>query len=132
MKQQGIKSFLDYINVWEVETVGCPHLFLTKVTALGFRAIIKSTLDILQYCTESLKMDYLLPARLTQEILEHYFGMIQQSKRPNVHPTPKNFLFIAHLMAIYNLVRSPNYGNCTPSTIIVLTKLADINKTTKQ
>ncbi|GAB6027110.1 hypothetical protein CHUAL_000033 [Chamberlinius hualienensis] len=35
----------------------------------------------------------------------------------------------ARLIAIYNLARSPKYGNCTPSTINVLAKLADINKT---
>ncbi|GAB6027103.1 hypothetical protein CHUAL_000028 [Chamberlinius hualienensis] len=75
-----VKDYIHIIeDVLEAETVGYPHLFLTKVTALGFRVTIKSTLDILQYCNE-FKMDYLLTARLTQDILEHYFELIWQWK----------------------------------------------------
>lgn len=37
------------------------------------------------------KVEYILPNRLNQDVLEHFFGAIRSKGGLNDHPTPKDF-----------------------------------------
>jgi hypothetical protein len=74
-QERALEDSLAYLDVWEC--CAEPNYFLTRSTALGLRAIINTTLDLLKYCTTVLGFKYLMTTRIKQDPLEHFFAQLR-------------------------------------------------------
>ncbi|XP_050065762.1 uncharacterized protein LOC126554770 [Aphis gossypii] len=73
---------------------------------------------------------YVLTAKLNQDCLEKFFGIIRQVAGPNDHPSTPTFLQLYRMLSVYSLIKPPKTGNCTifedNIPIITVTDLKDI------
>lgn len=76
-KHEMLLNFLTYLN--ECKNASGTKGFLTQNTATGLRVTIKSTLDLLEFLTDSVGFKYLMTSRLSQDTIENIFGIIRQS-----------------------------------------------------
>lgn len=81
---------------------------------------LSSVLSLLDYLTESVGFKYLMTSRLSQDPVEHLFGIVRQSSGCNSHPTPQQFVVTVNCLSFSNLAHSVSKGNCEPSVISAL------------
>ncbi|XP_049523804.1 uncharacterized protein LOC125945640 [Dermacentor silvarum] len=73
-----LHSFLALLTSWELHTKG-KQGFLSRSPATGLRVTLSSVLSLLDYLTESVGFKYLMTSRLSQDPVEHLFGIVRQS-----------------------------------------------------
>lgn len=118
-----LHSFLALLKSWELHTNG-KQGFLSQSTATGLRVTLSSVLSLLGYLSRSVGFKYLMTSRLSQDPVEHLFGIVLQSSGCNSHPTPQQFVVTVNCLSFSNLAHSVSKGNCEPS---VLSALLDAN-----
>lgn len=117
-KHTFLLDFLKYLNEWEITSTSNNGVgFLSSSTASGLRVTIKSTLDLLEFLTETEGYKYLMTSRLSQDVIENLFGIIRQSSGCNDHPTPDEFLITVQCLSFYNLAKPVKGGNCDEEII---------------
>ncbi|KAH6920170.1 hypothetical protein HPB50_028842 [Hyalomma asiaticum] len=109
MSVQTLKDFLDFMSCWERHANGAGG-FLSASTAVGLRVTISSTLALLDHLKKH-NFKYLMTARLSQDPLENFFGIVRQSCGSNDHPTPTQFLIVVNCLSFYNLAKAVSSGN---------------------
>lgn len=111
-----LNSFLTFLSEWERHTNG-QRGFLSQSTATGLRVTLSSTLSLLKYLTENVGFKYLMTSRLSQDPVEHLFGIVRQSSGCNTHPTPQQFIATVNCLSFSNLAHSVSRGNCEPAVL---------------
>ncbi|KAH8010153.1 hypothetical protein HPB51_025424 [Rhipicephalus microplus] len=114
-----LRSFQEYLSSWEDHTKGQKG-FLSQSTAAGLRVTVSSVLSLLQYLTEKLGYRYLMTSRVSQDPVEHVFGIVRQSSGCNTHPTPQQFISTINCLSFNNLAHSASKGNCEPAVLHAL------------
>lgn len=80
---KSIAKFLKFLDEWEnsSDNVG----FLSQSTAEGLRVTLASTLSLLTYVAEALKLKYLLIAQLSEDPIENLFGILRLGRMITLH-----------------------------------------------
>ncbi|CAL8136098.1 unnamed protein product [Orchesella dallaii] len=79
--------------------------FATKETVGALRVTVKSTLEIIVFLVNDLGFVYVLTAKLNQDYLEKFFGLIRASGGREDHPTITNSIQLYRLLTIYTLAK---------------------------
>ncbi|CAG7733877.1 unnamed protein product, partial [Allacma fusca] len=85
--------------------------FASKTTSEALKITIKSTLDLLDYFTSSVGFKYLLTAKLNQDYLEKFFGLIRSCGGDSDSPTATSFLQIYRLLSVHIPISKGLHGN---------------------
>ncbi|KAH7960875.1 hypothetical protein HPB49_024189 [Dermacentor silvarum] len=104
-----------WLDDWEEEVLrGDIHkdAFLTQSTADGLRVTLKSVRELSLYLLEHCGFKYVLTAKMNQDPLECFFGIIRQAGGQNEHPTFPTFLQLYRMLSLYSLLKPPRFGNC--------------------
>ncbi|KAE8739663.1 hypothetical protein FOCC_FOCC014840, partial [Frankliniella occidentalis] len=105
----------------------------SESTDIGLIVTLKATKEILKFLTEDCKYEYLMTARLNQDALERFFGLVRQSCGGNTHPEPRVFAQLFRLLSIYSLVKPLRGSNITGGEMLnTLLNLNDFREKTKQ
>jgi hypothetical protein len=115
-QERALEDSLAYLDVWEC--CAEPNYFLTRSTALGLRAIINTTLDLLKYCTTVLGFKYLMTTRIKQDPLEHFFAQLRGEGGANTNPETLQVVQIFKLLSLYSLVKPPKGSNFTGENLL--------------
>ncbi|KAL5245800.1 hypothetical protein ACI65C_013168, partial [Semiaphis heraclei] len=111
-----LKEAFEFINEWESNLKNQlinKDDFLTTTTADGLKITLKSTIDLIDYLLDDCNYKYVLTAKLNQDCLEKFFGIIRQVAGPNDHPSTPTFLQLYRMLSVYSLIKPPKSGNCT-------------------
>ncbi|KAH8036118.1 hypothetical protein HPB51_017929 [Rhipicephalus microplus] len=125
-----------WLDSWEQQVVsGEIHkdLFLTQSTAEGLRVTLKSVRELSIYLLKDCDFKYVLTAKMNQDPLERFFGIIRQAGGQNEHPTFPTFLQLYRMLSLYSLVKPPKFGNCTlpdkrQAAVVTLSDIREIYK----
>jgi hypothetical protein len=115
-QERVLEDFLTYLDLWEC--CAEPNYFLTRSTALGLRATINTTLDLLKYCTTVLGFKHLMTTRINQDPLEHFFGLLRAGGGANNNPETLQVAQIFRLLSLYSLVKPPKGSNVTGGNLL--------------
>ncbi|KAH6948621.1 hypothetical protein HPB50_025400 [Hyalomma asiaticum] len=110
-----MKESLQWLDDWERDLnsgVITKDMFLTASTAEGFRVSVLLTLDLAQYLLTECGFKYVLTAKFNQDPLERFFGKVRQAAGENDHPDMPTFLQLYRMLAVYNVLKPPKFGNC--------------------
>ncbi|KAL1437736.1 hypothetical protein MTO96_048602 [Rhipicephalus appendiculatus] len=116
---QKLRSFQEYLSSWENHTKGQKG-FLSQSTAAGLRVTVSSVLSLLEYLTEKQGYSFFMTSRVSQDPVEHIFGIVRQSSGCNTHPTPQQFIVTINCLSFNNLAHSVSKGNCEPAVLHAL------------
>lgn len=111
-----LNSFLSFLSEWERHTNG-QRGFLSQSTVTGLRVTLCSTLSLLKYLTQHIGFKYVMTSRVSQDPVEHLFGIVRQSSGCNTHPTPQQFIATVNCLSFSNLAHSVSRGNCEPAVL---------------
>ncbi|KAH7964173.1 hypothetical protein HPB51_027589 [Rhipicephalus microplus] len=131
-----LESASAWLDSWEQQVVsGEIHkdLFLTQSTAEGLRVTLKSVRELSIYLLKDCDFKYVLTAKMNQDPLERFFGIIRQAGGQNEHPTFPTFLQLYRMLSLYSLVKPPKFGNCTlpdkrQAAVVTLSDIREIYK----
>ncbi|XP_064479090.1 uncharacterized protein LOC135392303 [Ornithodoros turicata] len=129
-KLQVLEDFVAYVDQWETT---CPNRdldFMTTQTSDGLKVTLRATLELHEYLTSECGFQYLLTARLNQDALERFFGMMRNACGQNQHPDSSLFVQMFRLLSTYSLVKPPRGSNVTGGEI--LKSLLDFNSAQDQ
>ncbi|XP_052123377.1 uncharacterized protein LOC127749402 [Frankliniella occidentalis] len=91
-----------------------PEAFIfSESSDIGLLVTLQATKEICTFLTEKCGYQYLMTARLNQDALERFFGLVRQSAGQNTHPEPKVFAQLFRLLSLYSLVRPLKGSNIT-------------------
>lgn len=123
-----------WLDSWETEVVKgeiSKDVFLTQSTAEGLRVTIKSVRELSVYLLKECGYKYVLTAKMNQDPLECFFGIVTQAGGQNEHPTFPTFLQLYRMLSLYSLLKPPQFGNCTTTgnkqaSVVTLADLRNI------
>lgn len=90
-----------------------PHYLLTQSTAEALLATLKSVKGLSAYLLPECEFKYILTAKMNQDPLECFFGILRKAGGQNKHPTFATFLPLCRMLSLQSLLRPPQFGNCT-------------------
>ncbi|KAJ8930644.1 hypothetical protein NQ314_016559 [Rhamnusium bicolor] len=124
---KAIQSFRDYIIEWEKACIKENYNFLSDSTCHGFKVSLKATLDITKFLIEVCGFKYVMTAKLNEDALERFFGLMRSCCGSNDHPDPQLFIQMYRLVSTYSLVKPPRGSNVSGEVLGALLKLEDID-----
>ncbi|KAK3920713.1 Transposable element P transposase [Frankliniella fusca] len=102
-------------------------------TDFGLIVSLKATLELAEFLVKKCGYAYLMTARLNQDALERFFGLVRQSCGGNTHPEPRVFAQLFRLLSIYSLVKPCRGSNITGGEMVTtLFNLEDMKMKTRQ
>ncbi|KAE8745955.1 hypothetical protein FOCC_FOCC007316 [Frankliniella occidentalis] len=102
-------------------------------TDIGFIVTLKGTLELVNFLVQKCGYAYVMTARLNQDALERFFGLVRQSCGRNTHPEPRVFAQLFRLLSIYSLVKPCRGSNITGGEMVTaLFSLEDMKAKTRQ
>ncbi|KAL5239031.1 hypothetical protein ACI65C_006441 [Semiaphis heraclei] len=113
-----LNKAMEWLDSWEMNVnqgVIKDGEFLTHQTSEGLRVTIKSTIELSQYLLNECKFAYVLTAKMNQDNLEKFFGIIRQISGPNDHSSTPTFMQLYRMLTAYSLMKPPKSGNCSIS-----------------
>ncbi|XP_071582486.1 uncharacterized protein [Temnothorax nylanderi] len=123
-----VTEFLEYIRAWEKEAIERGYEFLSDSTCYGLKVSLQAALEICTYLVEDCGFAYVMMARLNQDNLEQFFGMMRNSCGSNEHPDSTLFVQMYRLVSTYSLVKPSKGSNISGAdTINVLLSIKDLN-----
>ncbi|KAL1417159.1 hypothetical protein MTO96_000642 [Rhipicephalus appendiculatus] len=125
-KIQVIKDFLNMLN--ETERNHCEKntlLFASRQTMESLRVTLLSVLDIIEDLFAAGGTQYVLTAKLNQDPLERFFGIVRCFKGDEDHPSITQFSQIYRLLSLYTPLKTAIKGNCTGPCDSVLVSFHD-------
>ncbi|KAG0410047.1 hypothetical protein HPB47_012835 [Ixodes persulcatus] len=115
-----INDFIDLLNLTERNHItNNGIMFASAVTMQSLRVTLLSVRDIIQeLLTEG--AIYVLTAKLNQDPLERFFGMVRSFGGDEDHPTVITFSYIYRLLSLYTPIKTALRGNIDgePSTVL--------------
>ncbi|KMQ88212.1 reversion-inducing cysteine-rich protein, partial [Lasius niger] len=122
-----IEDFLQYLQAWEKEAKEKNYEFITKSTCYGLKVSLKATLEICTFLVQKCDFIYLMIARLIQDNLERFFGMMRHCCGSNEHPDSQLFIQMYKLVSTYSLIKPPKGCNISGGELMnVLLSIKDI------
>ncbi|KAL1477602.1 hypothetical protein MTO96_035607, partial [Rhipicephalus appendiculatus] len=121
-----IKDFLNMLN--ETERNHCEKntlLFASRQTMESLRVTLLSVLDIIEDLFAAEGTQYVLTAKLNQDPLERFFGIVRCFKGDEDHPSITQFSQIYRLLSLYTPLKTAIKGNCTDPCDSVLVSFHD-------
>ncbi|KAH7953079.1 hypothetical protein HPB49_004268 [Dermacentor silvarum] len=121
-----IKDFLNILNETERN-----HrqknmiLFASRQTIESLRVTLLSVLDIIEELLAAGGTLYVLTAKLNQDPLEWFFGIVRCFKGDEDHPSITQFSQIYRLLSLYTPLKTAIKGNCTGPCDSVLVSFQD-------
>ncbi|KAE8746493.1 hypothetical protein FOCC_FOCC006727 [Frankliniella occidentalis] len=104
----------------------------SESTDVGLLVSLKAAQEIIKFLREKNGFLYVMTARLNQDALERFFGLMRQSCGRNTHPEPRVFAQLFRLLSIYSLVKPIRGSNITGGGMVeTLLNLEDLQKQTK-
>ncbi|KAK7590319.1 hypothetical protein V9T40_001932 [Parthenolecanium corni] len=100
-----IKEFLEFLNQ--------SKNFMTQTTLHGFKISCQAALQLSEDLINNYGFSYVMTARLNQDNLERFFGMIRASCGNSDHPDPTMFLLVFRLLSTYSLIKPTPGSNVT-------------------
>ncbi|KAK3919871.1 Transposable element P transposase [Frankliniella fusca] len=101
-------------------------------TDIGLIVSLKAAQEIIKFLREKEGFLYVMTARLNQDALERFFGLMRQSCGRNTHPEPRVFAQLFRLLSIYSLVKPIRGSNITGGDMVTtLLNLEDLRKKPK-
>ncbi|KAL1468080.1 hypothetical protein MTO96_041712, partial [Rhipicephalus appendiculatus] len=122
-KIQIIQGFLELLNSTEKN-----HrernmlLFASRQTTESLRVTLMSVLDIIDELHKA-GIPYILTAKLNQDPLERFFGVVRSFHGDDDHPTIVQFSQIYRLLSLFTPVKNAVRGNCSGQADTVLVSL---------
>ncbi|KAK3929706.1 Transposable element P transposase, partial [Frankliniella fusca] len=102
-------------------------------TDIGLIVTLKGTLELVKFLVEKCNFQFVMTARLNQDALERFFGLVRQSCGGNTHPEPRVFAQLFRLLSVYSLVKPMRGSNITGGNMVTtLLNLDDLKSKTKQ
>ncbi|KAH7948649.1 hypothetical protein HPB51_028415 [Rhipicephalus microplus] len=108
-----IIEFLDMLNSTEEESVNNNmKLFASQMTTESLQVTLMSVIDIITWLHNK-DVRYVLTAKLNQDPLERFFGVVRSFRGNEGHPTITHFGQIFRLLSLYTQLKMATKGNCT-------------------
>ncbi|XP_011705030.1 PREDICTED: uncharacterized protein LOC105460298 [Wasmannia auropunctata] len=124
---KNIEDFLTFLVKWEKEAKIMDYSFITEQTCYGLKISLKVTLEICSFLIHKCGFQYLMTARLNQDNLERFFGMMRSCCGCNDHPDSQLYIQTYRLISTYSLVKPPKGCNVSSEEIMnVLLNIKDI------
>ncbi|KAH8027862.1 hypothetical protein HPB51_010829 [Rhipicephalus microplus] len=115
-----IIEFLDMLNSTEEESVNNnTKLFASQMTTESLRVTLMSVIDIITW-PHNKDVRYVLTAKLNQDPLERFFGVVRSFGGDEDHSTITHFGQIFRLLSLYTPLKMATKGNCTSEADPVL------------
>ncbi|XP_058789896.1 uncharacterized protein LOC131663476 [Phymastichus coffea] len=131
-----VEDFIVYLEKWEQKAKDENMEFIPPSTYYVLKISLKATLKICDFLVNTCGFKYLMTARLNQDSLERFFGMMRNYCGSNDHPDSAVFIQTYRLVSIYSLVKPPKESNVTGSDLMKsltsITDAADINDVEKK
>ncbi|KAH6919924.1 hypothetical protein HPB50_029086 [Hyalomma asiaticum] len=120
-----IQDFLEMVNTTErtCRSDGT-RTFASQMTMESLRVTLMSVLDIITLL-HSKDVPYVLTAKLNQDPLERFFGVVRSFGEDEDHPTITHFSQIFRLLSLYTPLKMATKGNCTGEADPVLVAVND-------
>ncbi|KAH7932730.1 hypothetical protein HPB49_001788 [Dermacentor silvarum] len=120
-----IQDFLEMVNTTErtCRSDGT-RTFASQMTMESLRVTLMSVLDIITLL-HSKDVPYVLTAKLNQDPLERFFGVVRSFGGDEDHPTITHFSQIFRLLSLYTPLKMATKGNCTGEADPVLVAVND-------
>ncbi|XP_077512635.1 uncharacterized protein LOC144123741 [Amblyomma americanum] len=126
-----IRDFLDLLNTTERNTIReNTKLFASQQTTESLRVTLLSVLDIIALLHQK-EVLYVLTAKLNQDPLERFFGVVRSFGGDEDHPTITHFSQIFRLLSLYTPLKMATKGNCSGDADPVLVSVEESLNTGK-
>ncbi|KAH7973296.1 hypothetical protein HPB52_023361 [Rhipicephalus sanguineus] len=124
-----IQDFLGMLNTTErTSRLDNTRMFASQMTMESLRVTLMSVLDIITFL-HSRDVPYVLTAKLNQDPLERFFGVVRSFGGDEDHPTITHFGQIFRLLSLYTPLKMATKGNCSgeadPVLVAVHESLSD-------
>ncbi|XP_031781250.1 uncharacterized protein LOC107981268 [Nasonia vitripennis] len=126
---KNIESFLHFLREWESKAKKeiNKYEFITDQTCYGLKVSLQGALEICRFLAKDCNFKYLMTARLNQDNLERFFGMMRNCCGSNDYPDSALFIQMHKLVSTYSLVKPQKGSNISGGEIIdILLKIKDI------
>ncbi|KAK3931680.1 Transposable element P transposase [Frankliniella fusca] len=105
----------------------------SESTDIGLLVSLKAAMELVEFLVKKCDFQYVMMARLNQDALERFFGLVRQSCGGNTHPEPRVFAQLFRLLSIYSLVKPMRGSNITGGEMVTtLLTLEDLKNKTRQ
>lgn len=122
---QVIEDFLVMLNETERNSIEKnTKLFASQLTTESLRVTLMSVLDIITLLLDK-DVRYVLTAKLNQDPLERFFGVVRSFGGDEDHPTIVHFGQIFRLLSLYTPLKMATKGNCTGDADPVLVTMEE-------
>ncbi|XP_044576596.1 integrator complex subunit 7 homolog isoform X2 [Cotesia glomerata] len=102
----------------DLEKMKSFYLSITASTLTGLKISLGSTLELIDFLHSKCNYDYLMTSRLTQDMLEKFFGIARSACGSNDHPDPILFSQVFRLLCSYSLATPPKGSNVTAGELL--------------
>lgn len=107
-----------YLHDWGNEAKANNYFFLSENTYHGLIVTLKATLGVMNFLCDNYGYEYLMTAKLNQDALERFFGMMRSACGSNDHPDSRLFIQMFRLISTYSLVKPPKGSNIEGSDLL--------------
>ncbi|KAL1417883.1 hypothetical protein MTO96_006055 [Rhipicephalus appendiculatus] len=108
-----IRDFLDLVDTTEKNSVReNTRMFASQQTIESLRVTLMSVLDVISHLHNK-EVVYVLTAKLNQDPLERFFGVVRNFGGDEDHPTITHFSQIFRLLSLYTPLKMATKGNCS-------------------
>ncbi|KAK3929285.1 Transposable element P transposase [Frankliniella fusca] len=109
------------------------NFIFSDSTDIGLIVSLKNTLELVQFLIKKCGFVFVMTARLNQDALERFFGLVRQSCGGNTHPEPRVFAQLFRLLSIYSLIKPCRGSNITGGEMVkTLFNLEDLKEKNKK
>lgn len=112
-----LEEFLDMLN--QTEARKNVKLIASNQTVESLRVTLMSVLSIIEFLHNE-GVSYILTAKLNQDPLERFFGLVRSFGGDEDHPTVTKFSQLFRLLSLYTPVKVAVKGNCESGSDRVL------------
>lgn len=102
-----IVDFRLYLQNWNNVAKEKEYRFISNSTYTGFLVTLQTTIDVMDFLSEKCGYSYLMTARLNQDALEAFFGMIRSVYGSSDRPGSLLFIQVYRLLSFYSLIKPP-------------------------
>ncbi|KAH9364935.1 hypothetical protein HPB48_017970 [Haemaphysalis longicornis] len=116
-KIEVIRTFLCLLNTTEEDSIRLKtKLFASQMTTESLRVTLMSVLDIIILLHDK-DVIYVLTAKLNQDPLERFFGVVRGFGGDEDHPAISHFSQIFRLLSLYTPLKMATKGNCSSAFV---------------
>ncbi|KAH6937304.1 hypothetical protein HPB50_026499 [Hyalomma asiaticum] len=109
------KNSLKWLDDWEQDVCSgaiFKDMFLTQLAPEGLQVTMLSMLELSERLLNQCGFKYVLTGKLSQDLLERFFGKAQQAGCENNHQNMSTFVKLYWMLTVCSLLKLPKLGNC--------------------